>query len=162
MQSLYSAVKIGEEKVTIDPLTLFLRLIVMVEKKSDEEIASYFEYQLSPYPMSLFKDGVMRSSQKSKLKYFLLVNISTIDEDTCETIKIADGGALLWCCNWNKNQSFQTISKMYADVLCFLRSLLSYSMVICYQQKTLLTKNVLEKSAQPSRLKRQIIAYRSK
>lgn len=119
LQSLYSSVKIGDEKVTIHPLTLFLRLlVVMVEKKPDQEVINYFEYELCPYPMSLFKDGVMRSSQKSKLKSFMVSNISTI-EDKSETKKIADGGALLWCCNWKKNQSFKTISKMYADFLHF-------------------------------------------
>ena len=121
LQSLYSSVKIGDEKVTIDPLTLFLRLVVMVERKPDEEITNYFEYELCPYPMSLFKDGVMRSSQKSKLKSYLLANSSTIDKDQDETIKIADGGALLWCCNWKKNQSFQSIFQMYIDFLRFLK-----------------------------------------
>ena len=83
------------KKVTIDSHTLFLRLVVMVERKPDEEITKYFEYELCPYPMSLFKDGVMRSSQKSKLKSFLLANISRIDEDKYEANKIADGGAFL-------------------------------------------------------------------
>ena len=42
VQSLYLSVKIGEKKVTIDPHTLFLRLVVMVERKPDEEITKYF------------------------------------------------------------------------------------------------------------------------
>ena len=71
LQSLYSSVKIGNEKVTIDPLTLFLRLVVMIGRKPDEEIKTYFEYELSSFPLSLFKDGCMRSTQKSKLKSFL-------------------------------------------------------------------------------------------
>ena len=71
------------------------------------------------------------------MKSFLLVNISAIDKDICETIKIADGGALLWCCNWKKNQSFQTIFKMYADFLCFLKIT-----VVVFDGYLLSTKNV--------------------
>ena len=89
LQMLYSSMKIGDEKVTINPLTLFLRLVVMVERKPDQEVINYFEYELCPYPMSIFKDGVMRYSQKSKLKSFMVSNISSI-EDKPETKKIAD------------------------------------------------------------------------
>ena len=53
MQSLYSSIKIVEEKVIIDPLTLFLLLVVMVERKTEEEIKKYFEYKLSQCLMSL-------------------------------------------------------------------------------------------------------------
>ena len=95
LQSLHSSVKIGTENVTIDPLTLFLRLVIVVERKPENEIVNYFNYELSPYPMSLFKHGIMRSSQKSTLKYFLLKEITITEEP--ESTKIADGGALLWC-----------------------------------------------------------------
>ena len=36
LQSLYSSIKIDEEKVIIGPLTLFLRLVVVVERKPEE------------------------------------------------------------------------------------------------------------------------------
>ena len=39
LQSLHSNVKITEEDVVIDPLTLFLRLVVVVEKRPESEIA---------------------------------------------------------------------------------------------------------------------------
>ena len=48
MQSLCSSIKIVEEEVIIDPLTL-----VMVERKTEEEIKKYFEYELSRCLMSL-------------------------------------------------------------------------------------------------------------
>ena len=75
MQSLYSEVKVGDEKITIDPLTLFLRLIVIIQTKPEEEISNYFGYELSPYPMSLFKDGIMRDPDKSTLKTHLLQDV---------------------------------------------------------------------------------------
>ena len=39
LQSLHSNVKINEEDVVIDPLTLLLRLVVVVEKRRESEIA---------------------------------------------------------------------------------------------------------------------------
>ena len=119
LQSLHSSVKIGTENVTIDPLTLFLRLIIVVERKPENEIVNYFNYELSPYPMSLSKVGIMRSSQKSKLKSFLLKEITITEEP--ESTKIADGGALLWCCDWKKSESFQKIFKKYSDLLTYLK-----------------------------------------
>ena len=40
LQSLYSSIKIGDEKV----ITLFLRLVVMVERRPEEETEKCFEY----------------------------------------------------------------------------------------------------------------------
>ena len=60
MQILYSSVTVDNEVISIDPLTLFLRLIVTVERKPEIDIGSYFEYELTPYPTSLFTGGVMR------------------------------------------------------------------------------------------------------
>ena len=120
LQSLYSSVRIADEAVTIDPLTLFLRLVVMIERRPNDEITKYFEYELSPYPMSLFKDGCMRPAQKSKLKAYLLTSVQTIDEEL-QAIRVSDGGALLWCCNWKRNETFQTIVERYAAFLKFLK-----------------------------------------
>ena len=113
LQSLYSCVNIRDENVTIDPLTLFLRLVVVVERKPENEVENYFHFELSPYPTSLFKGGVMRSAQKSKLKSFILNNVSPVEEPA--STRIADGGALLWCCNWKKNELFSEIFQKYID-----------------------------------------------
>ena len=45
LRSLYASVNAGTEKVTMDPLTLFLRLIVLVEKKPENEIVDHFRYE---------------------------------------------------------------------------------------------------------------------
>lgn len=119
LQRLYSAIKVGSDSVTIDSLTLFLRLVVVIERKPEDEITEYFKYELSPYPMSLFKDGIMRSAQKAKLKSFLLENIPTVDKT--RTKSIADGGALLWCCDWRRNEPFDAIFKKYVNFLVYLQ-----------------------------------------
>ena len=59
LESLYSSVIIEEEKVEIDPLTLFLRLDLVVERKPEKEMENYFSYELTQYPTSLFKDGAI-------------------------------------------------------------------------------------------------------
>ena len=120
LRSVYSSIKIGEEKVIIDPLFLFVCLVVIVERKPEQEIEKYFEYELSPHPMSLFKHRYMRFVQKSKLKSFLIANSTTIDDEP-QVTKIADAGALLWCCNWKRNGTFENIFEMYANFLRFLQ-----------------------------------------
>lgn len=50
-------------------------------------------------------------NNKSKLKSYLSENVMTSEGADC--IKVADGGALLCCCNWNKNEKFTHISKKY-------------------------------------------------
>lgn len=120
LQSLYSEVQVGDEKVTIDPLTLFLRLIIIIQTKPDDEIADYFGYELSPYPMSLFKDGIMRDPAKSTLKTHLLQGVQK-DVTPSGSTSIADGGALLWCCNWKTNEFFSEILKKYVKFLSKLK-----------------------------------------
>ena len=108
LKSLYSFIQVEKENVTIDPLTLFLRLLVVVERKPENEIANYFNYELTPYPMTLFQDGGnMCSSKKSALKTFLLKNVK--EADPTESTRIIDGGALLWCCGWKRNETFEKI-----------------------------------------------------
>ena len=62
--------------MAIDPLTLFLRLVVLVDRKLEVEIENCFYYELTLYPTALFKDGVIRIAKtKSTLKNFLLEGI---------------------------------------------------------------------------------------
>ena len=106
-----------KENETIDPLTLFLRLLVVVERKPENEIVNYFNYELTHYPMSLFKDGKMCSTKKSALKTFLLKNVK--ETDLTEPARIIDGGALLWCCDWKRNETFEKICEKYSNFLSY-------------------------------------------
>ena len=53
---------IGKDNVCIDPTNLFHRL---AERTSN--LHECFSYELTPYPMSLFKDGQMRKPDKASL-----------------------------------------------------------------------------------------------
>ena len=72
LQSLHSTIKIHNEKVDINPVALFCRLITVVEREPESKISSFFEHELAPYPLSMFKDGLMRPATKNKLKELLL------------------------------------------------------------------------------------------
>ena len=72
LQSPYSSISVEQDCVAIDLLTLFLGLVILVDRKSDTKIEDCFYYELTPYPLSLFKGGVMRKGKnESMLKNFL-------------------------------------------------------------------------------------------
>ena len=48
---LQTSIKIADEEIFIDPMTLFSRLIALVMREN--YVMSYFTYELSPYPTSL-------------------------------------------------------------------------------------------------------------
>ena len=114
LRSLYSSVIIEKEEIRIDPLTLFLRLALVVERKPEAEMENYFYYEMTPYPTSLFKDGAMRTPKnKVKLKSYLLEGNITSEGSDC--IRVADGGALLCSCNWSTNKNLRKIFQKHID-----------------------------------------------
>ena len=64
LSHLQPAIQVEKQKVHIDPTILFSRLIAIVEREEDME--PYFDYELSSFPTSLFKDGFMRKGVKSQ------------------------------------------------------------------------------------------------
>ena len=67
---LRSTLKTENEVVNINPLILFSRIILLAER--EEETALCLEYELTKYPFSLFKDGMMRNGNKASLCSFLI------------------------------------------------------------------------------------------
>ncbi|CAH0555189.1 unnamed protein product [Brassicogethes aeneus] len=59
------SVKINDCKVSVDPLLLFQR--ITVSKKFESNLQEYLQYELSPYPTSLFDNNGMRKTMKSSL-----------------------------------------------------------------------------------------------
>ena len=115
LQSLYSSLANENEKVFISIPTLFLHLIVVVDRMLESEIEDFFSYELLPYPVLFFKDGAMRTATKAKLKNFLLKDVF-LSKSLLSTFRsIADGGELLWCCKWKKNNLFGDILQKYVD-----------------------------------------------
>ena len=67
LQDLQPSVKLQNQTyVVISPLTLFSRLIAIV--RDAERLEEVFQYELTPEPTSLFKDGMMKKPTKSTLR----------------------------------------------------------------------------------------------
>ena len=55
----------------------------------------YFSYELAPVPSSLFKDNMMRKSDKAALGRLLSQDVVVSDLKNWKTRVVVDGGALL-------------------------------------------------------------------
>ena len=73
---------------------------------------------MAPYPKALFKDGIMRTAKKSKLKQLLMESVNSLEAP--QTVRIFDGGALLWCCEWKKDETFEIIFRRFSQFLLHL------------------------------------------
>ncbi|GBN59827.1 hypothetical protein AVEN_191614-1 [Araneus ventricosus] len=88
-----SAIKVHDEKVPIDPVLLFQRM--SITKSFEDELQTFFKYELAHYPLSLFDAIGMRKTQKSAIyDCFHCVNVEI---DNTNTTYIIDGGYLLHC-----------------------------------------------------------------
>ena len=93
-------------------MVLFTRLSALAGR--EDNVEKYFEYELTPYPMSLFKDGFMRKPDKASLRNVLLTNTS--DSLTCEKTVI-DGGALLHRVYWPQGISYKELLSLYVSTV---------------------------------------------
>ena len=79
LESLINTVKIGDSSEIINPTILFTRLTAMAQR--EEDVEKYFNYEMSPFPPSLFKDGLMRKPDKPLRKAIMKVNDAIGKED---------------------------------------------------------------------------------
>ena len=105
-------VEIDKEKIHVDPMLLFSRLTVLIER--EEEIQEYFRFELTAFPTSLFKNGMMRKANKSKLVKALKKNVSSNSYQADQSFHVLDGGALLHKVKWLPNTSYQSILNQYS------------------------------------------------
>lgn len=107
--------KVHEEEEAIDPLLLFQRM--SITKAFEDEIETFFEYELTPYPLSLFVAAEMRKTTKSAIyNFFQSVNSEV---DRTNATYIIDGGYLLHHVVWNREETFsvsvRTLSQDYLN-----------------------------------------------
>ena len=96
LAALKNIVRIQNQTVNIDPAQLFTRHIILAERYDD--IKSFFEYELTATPTSLFTDNFMRKPNKASLIQSLLGKVfQLVDESEIIRSKynVVDGGALL-------------------------------------------------------------------
>jgi hypothetical protein len=101
------------KQVNIDATVLFSRLVVIMSRCTD--IASYFSFELTALPTSLFKDSFMRKADKAQLKNELIQSVDEIAavEENC--MYVLDGGHLLHKVKWQKAVPYSDIVQQYVD-----------------------------------------------
>jgi len=83
---------------------LFNRLILLAQRQPD--VSLYFSYELAPVPSSLFKDNMMRKSDKAALGRLLSQDVVVFDLQNWKTRVVVDGGALLHRVRWQKVSTY--------------------------------------------------------
>ena len=110
LDSKTNNVSINNKDVAVNPTLLFNRLSALAGR--EENVAVYFEHELTPYPMSLFKDGLMRKPDKSSLKPLILPKTCNIESPLSIVI---DGGALLHKVLWPPSLTYRELLGHYVS-----------------------------------------------
>ena len=104
--------EIDKEKIHVDLMLLFSRLLVLIER--GENIRKYFRFERTAFPTSLFKNGMMQKANKSKLVKALKKNVSSNSYQADQSFHVLDGGALLHKVKWLPNTSCQSVLNQYS------------------------------------------------
>ncbi|CAG5100866.1 Protein of unknown function [Cotesia congregata] len=102
---------IGQSKFPIDEKILFTRF-----EKSDPDpkyYPKYFEYELCPYPLSIF--DTPNSIRASKDDFFTL--FTKTDKPNIGTFAIVDGETLLTQVSWTTNSTYMSVYEQYVNYL---------------------------------------------
>ena len=89
LDALPPGITLEGQRESIDPMILYMRLISIMQREIDME--SFFDYELTPEPVTLFKDGLMRKTNKTVLRNTLMKDVdseSTTNAENC----VIDGG----------------------------------------------------------------------
>ncbi|KAK6169098.1 hypothetical protein SNE40_020216 [Patella caerulea] len=119
-------VRIGGEEVSTDSHLLFQRLLAAGKAHKDEhDIDHLLQYVLSAHPTTLFNDCVMvREAIKLQLADTIGQMCPSFEQTNKEaTFTVFDGGSLLHRIQWKNETSFDTICKLYANLVKQLSSM---------------------------------------
>jgi hypothetical protein len=106
---LHKAGHAVKKDVIADACALFGRLIILAERSVD--IPTYFDYELTPVPSSLFHNDYMRKPDKPALAKCLIGDLfSAIPAVVCY---IVDGGAMLHRVRWLKKANCSDVLQQY-------------------------------------------------
>ena len=94
LENIRKGTRIADDTIHIDPMLLFSRLLIQVERSKN--IQSLFAYELAPIPTALFKKNMMRKGKKFSLASFLKDGVTPAKISQMRDAKfVIDGGALL-------------------------------------------------------------------
>ena len=111
LASLYNKVGKKHKEINVNPVNLFTRLIAVAQR--DKDISTYFKYELTAEPTSLFKEGLMRKPDKPQLRGALVDVTAEVSEPSGEYV--LDGGALIHKVRWVKGESYRKTALNYAE-----------------------------------------------
>lgn len=95
----------------MDPLLLFQR--ISLTNKTPAEFKCYLDYELSPYPLSLFDELGMRKTTKSSLYDCFEPQRTELSSESL--IHVVDGGYLLHRVVWQQKETFENITNKYVE-----------------------------------------------
>lgn len=113
LASMSNSVKVRGETLVIDPLMIFQR--ISISKQSDEDLKTYMNYELAPFPLSLFDETGMRKTKTSAL--YGVFEVSTAEINFPDFDIVVDGGFLLHKVLWPKDSKISTICHCYINYL---------------------------------------------
>ena len=70
LDAMINSINVGKKYVPINPTLLFNRLSALAGR--EENVEKFFDFELTTYPMSLFKDGLLRKPDKASLRKVIL------------------------------------------------------------------------------------------
>ena len=109
---LVNGCKIDKEHINIDVNRLFHRLLVIAERSND--VSSYFDYELTQFPTSIFSNGFMRKPNKPSLTRAFMIGM-TSDSLPDHTVYVVDGGCLLYRLKWQIGVTLDEIMRQYVS-----------------------------------------------
>ena len=88
LADLKPRIQVDQQKLNINPIILFSRIIAVVQR--EEDMSPYFDYELTSFPTSLFKDNLMRKSMKTQLAKSLTDSVGSY-EHRRQIMHVLDG-----------------------------------------------------------------------
>ncbi|KAG5867532.1 hypothetical protein JTB14_011927 [Gonioctena quinquepunctata] len=137
LSSAVRTMNVGNKQVAVDPLTLFRRLCVL--KQSDEEMQTFFNYELSPFPMSMFTQNGMGKRTKSSF-YAVFTPVDNENTQGKSKFVVVDGSHLLHEVVWPKTSN----TLMYGMAKMFLLCLTAIHQKLSTKERRVLNGPVIQ------------------
>lgn len=123
---LRKAPLLNDVKVHVQPLKLFNRLIIIVQRF--DSVQESLKYELTLIPLSLFDNNhKMRKANKAEFSKACLKSLTTASS-SCPTVShiVIDGGWLLHMVKWEQGDTWQDIADRYLKFVLNLVATVSH------------------------------------
>jgi hypothetical protein len=112
LASIFNTYKVGDEEHKIDANKLFQRLVILAHSQQSLVLSAVFKFEITVYPTSLFKAGLMRKPDKPALLKKLYTGMKSAATPK-SSIHVVDGGCLLHKVRWVKGNAFADLLSRY-------------------------------------------------